>query len=105
MTEQEKKAILQAVFGAQQLPPLCLSLEKLKKILLPICTGYTWAEDTIQDLWLMGAPQPPRIYGTAVVVERLIVPSQLATWLEDVLNRMGRPMDLAAKLYTQGMRF
>jgi hypothetical protein len=32
---------------------------------------------------------------------RLIVPSQLMNWLEDVLNRQGRPLDEAAALYSR----
>jgi hypothetical protein len=87
----------------QQLPPLCLSLRQLKKILQPITAGYTWGEETITDLWLLGAPMPPMAGQAQTEPVRLIVPSMLIKWLQDVLQRQGRPLDDSAKLYAQMM--
>lgn len=88
----------------QQLKPVCLSLRQLKQVLSPITAGYTWGEETITDLWLLGAPMPPMAGRMQTEQVRLIVPSQLIKWLEDVLQRQGRPLDDSAKLYAQMMR-
>lgn len=76
-----------------KLPPLQVSLPELKAILLPLTMGYAWGEGTIHDLWIMGAPLPQD------TSKRIVFPNQLAKWLEDVLNRQGRPLDEAAKAY------
>ena len=87
------------------LPPVCLSYGNLCRILSPLVEGYAWGQDTIRDLWLLGAPMPPAV-GAAAPGEtvRLIVPSQLMAWLTDVLNRQGRPLDEAATLYSRMIR-
>ena len=83
-----------------KLPPVCLSLSQLKAALLPITAGYKWGEQTIHDLWMLGAPMPP-VSGTLATHEdvHLIVPSQLMKWLDDVLTRQGRPLSDSARLY------
>lgn len=44
----------------------------------------------------------PPMPGAAVASDvRLIVPSQLMKWLEDVLTRQGRPLSDSAQLYAQ----
>lgn len=83
------------------LPPIVATLPELKRVLLPITLGYKWGENTITDLWKLGAPMPPSDGRPANGDERLIVPSQLIKWLEDVLNRQGRPLSDSAKLYAQ----
>ena len=93
-----------AVFGHHKLTPLRLTLDELRAVLLPICAGYKWAEDTIPDLWYLGSPQPMRWTGKRMDEVRLILPAQLASWLQDVLEKTGRPLDTAAKLYNQGLR-
>ena len=87
------------------LPPVCLTFPELRRIVGPLIEGYAWAEDTIGDLWREGAPMPPA-FGreTPGEIVRLIVPSQLMKWLEDVLNRQGRPLDEVAQLYSQMIR-
>jgi len=77
----------------RRLAPLQVTLPELKARLLPLTQGYRWGESTIYDLWIMGAPLP---HDTA---RRIVFPGQLAKWLEDVLNRQGRPLDEAAKAY------
>ena len=77
------------------LPPLQVTYTQLATILQPITVGYKWGEDTIRDLWLLGAPTPQD------TARRIVFPNQLAKWLEDVLTRQGRPLDDAAKTYMQ----
>lgn len=84
-----------------QLPPLVLTYRQLRRAVWPVIQGYTWAQDTLWDLWQMGTPMPPQFGATATEPQRLILPSALGTWLEDVLNRQGRPLDDAAKLYNK----
>ena len=79
----------------KNLPPLQVTQAELRAILLPITVGYAWGEGTIHDLWLLGAPTPQD------TARRIVFPGQLAIWLEDVLNRQGRPLDEAAKTYMQ----
>ena len=89
---------------AQRLPPVVMTLPQLKRTLLPITAGYTWGEETITDLWRLGAPMPPAAGSYQAEDARLIVPSQLVKWLEDVLNRQGRPLSESARLYAQMMK-
>lgn len=86
---------------AKQLPPVIMTLPQLKEVLFPITAGYKWGEQTIEDLWRLGAPMPPKAGQRMADDERLIVPSQLIKWLEDVLTRQGRPLSDSAKLYAQ----
>lgn len=79
----------------RKLPPLQVTYGELTTILQPITLGYAWGEGTIRDLWLLGAPLP---HDTS---RRIVFPGQLAKWLEDVLNRQGRPLDEAAKTYME----
>lgn len=76
-----------------RLPPLVVSLGELRAILQPITAGYAWGENTIHDLWVLGAPAPQD------PTRRIVFPNQLAKWLEDVLTRQGRPLDAAASAY------
>jgi len=86
----------------QSLPPVVMSLQQLKYTLLPFTAGYKWGEETIRDLWILGAPMPPMPGASPVADDvRLIVPSQLMKWLEDVLTRQGRPLSTSAALYAK----
>jgi hypothetical protein len=85
--------MIDMVEAFRKLPPLQVSLPELKAILGPITTGYAWGENTIHDLWILGAPTPQD------TSKRIVFPGQLAKWLEDVLNRQGRPLDETAKIY------
>lgn len=79
----------------QRLPPLQVTYPELRTRLAPITAGYAWGENTIRDLWLLGAPLPQDPN------RRIVFPGQLAKWLEDVLARQGRPLDEAAKTYNE----
>lgn len=82
----------------RKLPPLMVTYPELVTILQPLTMGYTWGENTIRDLWLLGAPTPD---STTANERRIVFPGQLAKWLEDVLTRQGRPLDDAAKAYAE----
>lgn len=79
----------------RKLLPLQVTYKELSAILLPITAGYAWGEGTIRDLWLLGAPVPQKPSA------RIVFPNQLAKWLEDVLNRQGRPLTEAAQTYME----
>ena len=78
------------------MPPLIVSYDELVAILQPITMGYAWGEGTIHDLWKIGAPSPD---STIHNERRIIFPSQLATWLKDVLTKKGQPLDAVAETY------
>ena len=90
------------MLAPKSLQPVVMSLSQLQQTLLPLTTGYKWGEGTIRDLWILGAPMPPMPGASPVADDvRLIVPSQLMKWLEDVLKRQGRPLSTSASLYAQ----
>ena len=89
------------LLAPHNLRPVTMTYQALHAALEPIARGYPWAEGTIRDLWLLGSPQPPQFGSQAGLDERLILPSQLMAWLEDVLNRQGRPLSTSAALYAQ----
>lgn len=43
---------------AELMQPRTVSLKELRATLLPLFAGWSWADDAIVDLWLMGAPDP-----------------------------------------------
>ena len=74
-------------------PPLILTFAQLQAVMHRYVAGNKWAEDTIGDLWRMGAPTPndPK--------RRIILASQLWAWLKDVTERKGvDPLAAASKL-------
>ena len=89
------------LLAPHNLPPICMTWPQLYATLEPLTRGYKWGESTIRDLWMLGAPMPPTPGAKVMLDERLIVPSQLMAWLEDVLNRQGRPLSTSAALYAQ----
>lgn len=88
----------QTIAFFRKLPPLIVTYQELRQKLLPITAGYKWGEGTILDLWKMGAPTPDSMIGS-YSERRIVFPGQLATWLADVLERQGRPLDEAARTY------
>lgn len=80
---------------AKKLQPLQVTYAELVTILGPLTLGYAWGEDTIRDLWLLGAPLPQE------PARRIVFPNKLMEWLDDVLTRQGRPLDEAAKTYLE----
>ena len=70
-----------------KLQPKIVTLEELRQALLPFCRGWTWAEDAIHDLWLLGGPCPT--HHTDGVERRVLLPTQFAKWWFEVSQRMG----------------
>ena len=64
-------------------PPLILSFAQLQMVMYRYLSGNKWAQDTIGDLWRMGAPAPND------PTKRIILSTQLWTWLKDVTERQG----------------
>lgn len=79
------------------LPPLIVTEQELVSILGPLTMGYAWGNDTIGDLWRMGAPDLSNKPGQPI--KRIVFPGQLGKWLSDVLERQGRPLSQAAQVY------
>jgi hypothetical protein len=84
------------------LPPIMCTLPEARRILGPITLGYAWGDGTISDLWSRCAPTPDSIPGTPSE-KRIISPAHLGEWLEDVLNRQGRPLSDSAQIYMDFM--
>ncbi len=80
------------------LPPLVVTYNELLRILQPITMGYSWGEQTIRDLWLLGAVIPNR--NPMAPTKRIVFPGKLAEWLADVLEKKGQPLDVGARAYT-----
>ena len=71
--------------------PRIVTEAELVATLAPYMMGYSWALDTIGDLWRMGAPDPsPRLPGTPE--RRVLNPGQFAKWWADVAARAGVEM-------------
>ena len=77
----------------RKLPPITATYDELVTILQPLTMGYKWGEDTIRDLWKLGAPLPHDVN------KRIVFPNKLADWLADVLEKKGQPLDAAARVY------
>ena len=69
-----------------QIPPRIVSFAQLRAALLPIVSGYGWAEDALRDLWLLGAPIP-QPQGQAE--RRILLPQKFLAWWAEVQQRMG----------------
>lgn len=88
------------ILDARILPPIICTYAECRRILAPVAAGYPWAEGTIHDLWTRCAPTPDSIVGTESE-RRIIAPTHLGQWLADVLERQGRPLDEAARIYNR----
>ena len=96
--------------ASDQLPkPQMVSIYDLRQTLMPLMVGIPWAEDALMDLWKMGAPDPsplsrpcPPGHCQALkdggqpcgkwgckLEKRLLLPTQFATWWQDVARRQG----------------
>jgi flavin-dependent dehydrogenase len=64
-----------------------VTLEELRRVLLPLCMGWVWAEDAIVDLWKTGAPTPDS--GPGRPERRILRPAQFLSWLGEVAERTG----------------
>jgi hypothetical protein len=71
--------------------PRIVTWDQMQAALLPHIRGYSWAMDTLGDLWRMCTPTPnqvlrPDSIGTEM---RIILPNDFAAWWEDVRQKMG----------------
>lgn len=97
---------------AREIGPRIISMADLRKKLGPLMAGVPWAEDALQDLWRMGAPDPdPRHhpcdrkhYGcfrqkvmgmpgcdkhACHRERRVLLPTQFTEWWKQVSERQG----------------
>jgi hypothetical protein len=79
-----------------QRPPLILTYRELEQVLAPYIVAHSWGQDTIGDLWRMGAPTPD-----GGEQRRVILPGQLYRWLDTVLSEQGQPLDATAGIYAR----
>jgi hypothetical protein len=79
------------------LPPLVVTFPELVAILQPLAMGYKWGEDTIRDLWNLGAVMPNQ--NPHAPTKRIVFPGKLAEWLADVLEKKGHTLDAGARAY------
>lgn len=69
--------------------PRLITESQLRLILGTILGLDKWAQDTIGDLWRMGAPVP----NPGMEETRILLPNQFKTWWNDVMQRLGeRPV-------------
>ena len=80
----------------KQRPPLLLTYRELEQVLAPYIVAHSWGQDTIGDLWRMGAPTP-----SVGEQRRVIFPGQLYKWLETVLTEQGQPLDAELGIYSR----
>jgi len=69
----------------EELSPRIVTLRELRRVLLPHCHGWKWAEDAIVDLWKLGAPVP----NPGAEERRVLLPSQFKKWWLEVTERIG----------------
>ena len=75
------------VTAAELTSPKTVTLAQLRRVLLPYCMGWRWAEDAINDLWLKGCPMP--YCGPGVEEVRILLPGQFRKWWAEVQQRIG----------------
>lgn len=91
---------MENMLAGRKLPPLELTWKQLVRVLGPYAAGYPWAEGTLRDLWTRCAPVPDRWVGTPGE-KRIVAPNHMGEWLADVLQRQGRPLSEAARIYNE----
>lgn len=69
-----------------QIPPRIVSFAQLQAVLLPIVSGYPWAEDSLHDLWKLGAPIPGQ---PGAAERRILLPQKFLAWWGEVQQKMG----------------
>lgn len=81
--------------------PRMVSLKELRDKLMPYVGAYKWADDAINDLWKLGAPDPqacicprkPKCKDRECPhVKRVLLAGQFAKWWEDVAHRQGHEL-------------
>jgi len=66
--------------------PRAVTLAQLRAKLLPHCHGWHWGEDTITDLWKLGAPLPSS--GPGQEEQRILLPGQFRKWWAELQQRL-----------------
>lgn len=95
---------------AESMQPRIVSLKELRDKLIPQIGGYGWADDALNDLWLLGAPDPSsrpcncRDIRRCTHTKRILLPSQFQKWWKDVAERTGREARAAMAMATVGRR-
>lgn len=85
--------------------PRLISYPELRAKLLPFVKDWPWGEDTIYDLWLLGAPVPqdrcPK--GCASIngaicghIRRVLLPTMFEKWWSEVAERQA--LEVGAKI-------
>lgn len=69
------------------LQPKIVTFDELFKVLFPLTNNWSWAVDSIRDLWLLGAPVPS--FGINQPEMRILFPSQFKKWYQEIQQRMG----------------
>jgi len=69
-----------------QIPPRIVSFAQLRATLLPVVSGFAWAEDSLHDLWKLGAPIPGQ---PGQAERRILLPQKFLAWWGEVQQRMG----------------
>jgi hypothetical protein len=78
------------IFGT----PRIVTYSELVRKLTPYIRGYTWAENTIRDLWSLCTPTPDQVLDPNNIAneKRILHPNQFAAWWNDVCQRQGIDM-------------
>ena len=88
------------ILPADYQQPIIITFEQLRRKLWPYIWGYSWARETLHDLWKVCIPTPTSIVGSPNE-ERILHPSQFAAWWSDVCVRQGLTLP-ADKVFKQG---
>ncbi len=90
--------------------PKIVSYQELRRKLLPYTHGWSWAEDSIRDLWLLGAPAPQdscpggiacESYPICNHIRRVLIPEMFAKWWAEVGDRQAE--EIGAKKIVGGL--
>jgi len=88
------------ILPADYQQPIIITFEQLRRKLWPYIWGYSWARETLHDLWKVCIPTPTSIVGSPNE-ERILHPSKFAAWWSDVCQRQGLTLP-ADKVFKQG---
>ena len=88
------------ILPADYQQPIIITFEQLRRKLWPHIWGYSWARETLHDLWKVCIPTPTSVVGSPSE-ERILHPSQFAKWWGEVCQRQGLTLP-ADKVFRQG---
>lgn len=77
--------------------PRIVTREQLLTKLIPLCRGYAWATDTINDLWLLGTPIPIK---AGEAEKRILSPGLFKKWWDDLYQKLDHE-ETASEQYTK----